>query len=168
MRSFYYSVPKLFLSATAFAALGALTCWIGTLVIGRTAIFLGFVFIAGIDGWLLIRVIRMLSRADAPAVILLSDRISFDSLLHRTEIPFEAIKAVSVLRPGSEQIGNRLHFELHPRTENGQRRWRSHTISLALLSATSADIASAVESHLAAFQAASATPFFKRTPEGAA
>lgn len=168
MRSFYYSVPKLFLLATVIVTLGTLTCWLGKLVIGRTAIFLGIVFIAGVEGWLLIRVMRMLSRADTPAVILLSDRISFDSLLHRPEIPFEAIKTVSVLRPGSEQIGNRLRFELHPRTENGQRRWPSHTISLGLLSATSSDIASAVESHLAAFQAVSANSSFKRPPEGAA
>jgi hypothetical protein len=134
----------------------------------RTAIFLGILFIGGVEVWLLIRVIRMLARADAPAVILLSDRISFDSLLHQTEIPFEAIKTVSVLRPGSEQIGNKLHFELHPRTENGQRRWKSHTISLALLNTTSSDIANAVESHLAAFQAVSANSSFKRTSESAA
>ena len=135
---------------------------------GRTAFVLLIVLLGVFNGWLLIRVIRLLLRADVPALILLSDRISFDSMLHPTEIAFEAIKTVRVLRPGSDEIGNELHIELHPRTENGQRRWRSHTVSLTLLSATSSDIASAVESRVAAFQAKSANPSFKRTPDGAA
>ena len=118
----------------------------------------------GLSAWFFVRIVRMLSRADAPALILQSDRISFDSYLHRAAIRLETIKAVSLLRPGSEQVGDKLHFELHPSAENGQRRWQSHTISLALLSASSSEIANAVEAHLTAFQNAAAKPSFTRAP----
>lgn len=143
--------------------LGALTCWLATLFRDRTALFVCIVFVAGVAGWVLVRVIRMLTRADAPALIVQSDRITFDSLLHQTEIPFDTIKTVNVLKPGSEQIGDRLHFELHSRMESGQLRWRSHTVSTALLSAKSSEIAAAVAAQLTAFHAASANLSVKGT-----
>jgi hypothetical protein len=166
VRRFYYSIPKLFGLATVVVTLGALTCWLATLFREWTSLFVFIVFAAGVFGWVLVRVIRMLLRAENPALTVLTDRITFDTLLHKTEVSFESIKTVTILKPGSEQVGDRLYLELLPRMEGSQRRWRTHTVSLALLNAGGAEIATAVAVQLAAFQAAAANPSVKGTSCG--
>jgi len=132
--AFYYSVPRLLL-LTLFSALAFVFfvfASFGTLHTSRM-VFVMLVLAAAMVGWMLVSLIRQLIHAREPALVLDAERLIFRSGSHRKEILLCEVKAVGLLRPSSNQIGNTLYIEMHSRLEGGQRGWPTFSVPLALI-----------------------------------
>ena len=75
-----------------------------------------------------------------PAIVLDSTRLSFATNFCTEDVLLSSIKSIELLQPNSDGIGKTLHIRLNPEVIDGQRRWRSKSIPLALITVNNAEL----------------------------